>query len=450
MRPLLAPERNAADVEGGMDVGPGWTRQARVAIGATILVAAIQTVSLGPLAWDGGYFFAKIVERAGPYTPHGRIGAVIPQAPAWLAVRLDAPYALVRIVYAAGYAAMAPLGLWLSWRTARAAGRPDLVAWPILTTCAVLVPAAWFSVSEAVIVAGFVWVPWIAAAAGLPRGTRVLGAVTLAAVLSLHPLGAGVAIVAALLVVARRPSGTVLALAGGVVVIALLRVLIISGDADESSALNAARIVRTIGGSLEGPQLLGLAAVGAIALAMWLGAEVKHPRLVLTAGAVAIASYVAFAAVPSFWNGVHGIRYAAVLLPVPLTVALWHEIRHRPGPDRQVVRQAVLKVLVGGYVATLGVLGASWWRVTDRLDDELASLPAGCVERTDLTVDRDTLNHWTTTVLALTRQGLEPRVIVANPAAGGCAAWKRTGEIPLEPTVDPLRADGPWHTGPDR
>jgi hypothetical protein len=242
----------------------------------------------------------------------------------------------------------------------------------------------------------------------------------------------------------------VLALAGGVVVIALLRVLIISGDADESSALNAARIVRTIGGSLEGPQLLGLAAVGAIALAMWLGGEVTHRRLVLTAGAVAIASYVAFAAVPWFWNGVHGIRYAAVLLPVPLTVALWHEIRYRPGPDRQVVRQAVLTLLVGGYVATLAVLGASWWRVTGRLDDELASLPAGCVERTDLAVDRDTLDHWTTTVLALTRQGLEPRLIVANPDAGGCSAWQRTGEIPLEPTVDPLRRDRPWHTGPDR
>jgi hypothetical protein len=318
----------------------------------------------------------------------------------------------------------------------------------------VLVPAAWFSVSEAVVVAGLVWVPWLAAATGLPHGTRAIAAGGLLATLSMHPLGAGVALVAAALLVApslldrARPPRWQLQVVAGVVVLAAVRVLFVGGDADETSEADPIGVIEATGGALKGPQLAGLAAAGLLGLLLWRRREVDDRARLLGLAAVAGAGYVAYAAFPPFWAGAHGARFAAILLPVPLTLGLLRDVRRPLDEPAEGVRRTLALALAGGYAATLLVLAVTWHHTTDRLDRELAAAPAGCIERDDLEIDRDLLDHWSTTVLALVREGPHPRVVVADTDIGGCATWEATGEIPFEATVDPLDPDGPWQTRP--
>jgi hypothetical protein len=155
-------------------------------------------------------------------------------------------------------------------------------------------------------------------------------------------------------------------------------------------------------------------------------------------GAVALASFVAWVAVPRLWTHVVAYRAAVVFVVVPVAVAAFVDLRF----GRVAVSyDAALVGLAGVFAVTLAVQAVQWHRLTSHLDRTTSAASTRCFEQQTVSwLQHTPLDLWPTSALSAVLGGAHPHSVLLPP--GGCAQVAREGTVKLYPDGPTLPARG--------
>jgi len=427
-------------------------------VGAAYLVAAL--VGL-PLFADGAYYYLKLAVDGDLLLPNLRVTAVLPQLPAWIAVRWGLDAVAVRHAFAIGYQALPWLSLLACWLIVRRR-QPALLVFPLLGALANLINFSavsellsslyltWPLALAMALAPQRTWVRWYALAAGpLLLGLHPMAFVPAAA------LAAGAGIIAWQVPMQRGPwrrLGLWLAL------FAALRLLwtIVGANAYERGNLTPGGMAWYLLTETWGQHLL----LATVVLAAVLGAWVLWRRAQGAAAAVAttlfttcclLALAAALATAVEFLLG-DGIKLKAALVFVAqlglmalafACIRLTSPDTTTPGADSSAtLPTGPMRWLLAAMLVLILAKSAAWWTATRNLQTVIAATDAHCIAfGPEIPYGlqwpwMQVIDDWATPMHALAFRPRVPTAAGVAPVAlllpdDGCAVLARTGAVNL-------------------
>jgi hypothetical protein len=410
------------------------------------------------LLWDGAYYMFTVLERQAPLAFHGRYAGQLLQLPVLLTSHLTSDPRVLRVVFGASYAACPLLGLALSWWTVRRRA-PQLMLWPLLGICLVLLPGRLFGVGESLIVVDLGWPILLATAVGLPRGPALVSVALAAVIFTLHPASALVyalvAVLGAGVAVARPQRRLVLGVWSGLFAVAAGVRWLIPRDPFEQAGLTRHALRLQYDLSVAGRPLvliLATAAVGCAALLLRLPRGRRPPAgaaaaLLLAPLAVAAIAILPWAAHPADWSQEVAYREFGVILSLPFFALLGVDAlapaRIATALDALSGRTRALAA-EGAAVLCAAVLllqAASTHQLLGDLRGQLAA-SRPCLAPSAVVQPGTAIDFWSLGALAIVLQGRDPATLVLSPA--DCERMRSAGVLRLTFFED-LPATGGWY-----
>ena len=420
-----------------------------VFFGLAAFALVMAALSGAAMAWDGSYQFFVALDSQEPYILHGqRYIVLVGQGAALVSSQFTGDVALLRILFGLGYA-LVPIGaLLLSWLAVRD-GAPWLFVWPTLAIGNAIQPGQqpldyqapnpaqlfWPLLLLVLVDAGSRWQPVV---------------IVLALVLMLtHPSAIpmlGLAAAVALWLANRHAESRTrhLLQAGflGVVTAAALVDFLINKSSYETEHLNLDTIVSSFRAAVFGPAIVALGLVylagmilivlplvrrGAVALP---DREARLPRLRAAALlAVAGAGVVLLirAVILRWWWSSLDYRFWMLLGTLPfLGLAVLEGVLPRSWGEsfraEMSIRSRIMLLAAVVFSVVLSANSLGWLRLTDRLENTLASRSEACIPMSSIDwIHKTALDHWSTTAYSLVLQGRRPtKIVLADEDA--CAA----------------------------
>jgi hypothetical protein len=333
-------------------------------IAAGWVVAAAGALAL--LA-DGSVYAASVLTGA-PFTPQGRLGTIVLEAPALVLAGTGAGPIPVLVAFDAVYAAVPLIALGICWWLVHTSGFGSLFRWPALAISIGLMPGAVFQINEAMIVGALGWALLLGAA--VPRSAvQTLVVVILGAfVVLLHPIGVVFVLGAFLFAGRRRRSGAGhWAFQAWLLALAVVGMLspVLAGSAHVQQVLSPIALV----GALSEAFLLGLLTLALLSIGVR-ATRAPDGQTVVATGvlavvAVAVAAATLVESAEGGWPMLLSFRYWVLPVTVRLAAGLWLESApHAAAMPRALARRSVaLLRFMAGISLLVAIFQVGKWQI---------------------------------------------------------------------------------------
>jgi hypothetical protein len=401
-----------------------------------LLGLGIATLVNAPLAYDGAFFFFRVLDTHQFAADHGRLINLPMQLPVLIATRFTDNLHLLRLLYCAPEAAIPLLGLGLAWLVCKSQ-RPSLFIWPAMSICVAALPGHFSFHSEAKMVVTLLWPVLLAVLSGASAILLSLLAIVSVVAAYSHPTAVillafivSVAIACAIVRPQSRRRSVGFALALGILL--LVRVLT-PLDSYEGQALSFATVANSFNDSVKGWPLLAIAlAVLAGLSCLW---TVRPSRAYLLGPLIlAGTALAAWAFQPAEWASCEDYRYwIAPVSMLFMTGATIDQLRPRGSPESQLQEFRLYAVPIVGaiFLLVLSIQSLQWGLASRRLMSEVENAEPGCVSSKTIASIRNTaLDHWSVTFYVLELQDREPETLLL-PNQLACELFVLNGNATL-------------------
>lgn len=428
---------------------PAWTDSPLLVWGIAAAALILAAFCLASLSWDGSYYLLHTVQKGEPMIPHRRwLNWMLQQPVLWAVPFVKQPVHLA-VIHGLTCALLPLLSLAVCLRLLRGEFA-RLRFWVVLGILIAPLPGQLLLVGEVNPALQLSWVCLAFVWRGCPSRWTPVIALTVAAMLGLHPVAAPLFVCVAAtstalgFAIRQRQVWAWAAFFGICAVVKTAETLGLASDYERSNLHGAAWLAECrVGLQMTPAVILIPILIGAVLLvaATFRPAIAKSNAFrcgMLLIWGTAFYQGLVHCVASGGWTGGLAYRKFGILVTVPLVILAGLEAwRHWRKPKETASlptcgRALLIPTLL--FAVLLGAMSLSWKSLCTSLAAQLAasSGPIHLHENLSPTERDSALNHWSTTSLSLILQGWEPRKVhvwnreLQLPAKGFCVCPEDT------------------------
>jgi len=394
-------------------------------------------ISNAPLAFDGAYFFFRVLDYHQFADFHRRFINIPLQIPLLAATHFTQNVLVFRLIFGAAYALVPAFSLATCWLLCRSR-RPALFIWPAMSICIAGLPGQFYFVSECIISSTLMWPALLGVLLAGPAGVFPLVAIASIGAAVSHPCAAlplAFTLVVAIVSAMVRPQvrKTSLWFAFGAAILLLARTITPLDDY-ESQKLSLQVVDLTLREAVFGWPLVALSFTFVAALICLRSPGSFARRFLAVPLVLAGAALVVWAIRPADWMASWEYKYWVPPISLIFMAGAAFEGLRAEDPEQPqapAARLSALPIIGGIFLLVLSIQSLQWGRMSRRLTQDLVDSDRGCVSLTSVAWIRQTaMDRWSVTHYAADLQGRKPKtLLLAHERA--CEAFARTGDAML-------------------